>query len=53
MLSLEVPENRKIADAWESCVSRVIKRRVERVTNFVLCYSSVEHFTLMYLGACY
>ena len=51
MLSLEVPDNRKVADAWELCVSKVIKRRVEEVTNFALCYPSVEHFTLMYVGA--
>ena len=33
MLSLEVPKNRKIADAWELCVSKVIKKRVKPVIS--------------------
>ena len=35
MLSLEVPENRRIADRWNVCISSVIKSRVEKV-NFAL-----------------
>ena len=38
MLTLEVPRNRKIADAWELCVSKVIKKRVKKVISIVLTF---------------
>ena len=31
ILSLEVPQNRKVADAWNTSVTRVIKQRVSKV----------------------
>ena len=31
MLSLQVPQERKVAEAWNECIKRVIKRRVDKV----------------------